>query len=94
VTCWGSRHPLLRMSVRNPAKASNMARSTLRGLWLWLSMYSTWPLNLFASSIDSIIASKRSNATLHWVVKAAFPVNLFEAIFKGAGMMMNCLKTL
>ena len=25
----------LRMSARNPAKASNMVRSTLRGLWLW-----------------------------------------------------------
>ena len=65
----------LRMSVRNPAKASNMARLTLRGLWLW-PMYSMWPWNLAASSIDLIMASKRSATTLHWEVKAAFPVKL------------------
>ena len=64
----------LRMSVRNPAKASNMARSTLRGLWLW-------PLNLAASSMEEIITSKRSATTLHWVVKAAFPVKLSTGTF-------------
>ena len=87
----------LRMSVKNPAKASNMARSTLRGLWLW-PMYSMWPWNLAASPIDLIMVSKRSATTLHWVVKAAFPVKLstvtFAKVLNLGWAVGNCLKTL